>query len=426
MLPLNKDTSITVKELTKQLHEFTDVRNQQKQRGLNDFNLITTTLKYHDEVRVHSRIIGSLLDINGNHYQNTLFLDKFINTIGIVNYRTNKSEVFLEYENIDLYLTDGINHIIIENKIWAKDQEKQIKRYIDAIRDKKKDINSNNLYVIYLSPDRKEPTKYSLDTYSINNGYIVNKENKNISKFININYKDKILDWLYDCKYEIQNITNLNESIKQYIDVVKMVTNEYKSLVSPYENFFLNEERFECFMKNKLENLDEKDEIEKAFENTKQKLYDDFYKNILDKIFENNTSLIYFRYIETKSTQEIQITFNQFYTINFFLNKQHTKFTAIKVGIAWAYNNEAKNNKALKKQLEDYNTQLGLNKELDYIRDNKGCKIESEHILPTPTIKNLFLAQKNQIEQNIIDEMQNIIDEMQKHIDIIVYALKQR
>ena len=412
-----------VADLIKELEEFRNLREQQKQRGLNDFNIITIILNYHDEVRVHSRMIGELLDINGKHFQKTLFLDKFINRIGIDNYDTKKSELHLEQKHIDLYLTDGVNHIIIENKIWADDQEKQIKRYIDIIKEENKDIDKNNLYTVYLSLDRNEPTKYSLDTYKIENNYVVNSDNIPISKFININYKDKILDWLEDCKYEVQNITNLNESIKQYIDVVKMVTNQYKSLISKYEDFFLNQERYECYEKNKnkvLNGLEDINSIDKGFDETKQKLYDDFYKNIVQPIIDNNSYLSYFQYAKNSTIQKIELTLKKYYSINLFFNKQHTKLIAITVGIAWTYNKQGKNDKVLKNELETHNNKLQQNRKLDYIRNDRGYIFNPTYSILNSSLENLFLVQNSKIEPLSGD----IVDDIQKHINIIVDALK--
>ena len=82
-----------------------------------------------------------------------MFLDLFLEKCGLAYFLdTSNTSVFAEYKSIDLYLTDGNNHIIIENKIWAGDQHKQIKRYIETIKKENKDIDlTENLVVIYLS-----------------------------------------------------------------------------------------------------------------------------------------------------------------------------------------------------------------------------------------------------------------------------------
>ncbi len=228
------------------VNKFKEKQQKQKQRGLNDYNLLTTVLNEHDEVRLHSRVIGSLLDINGLHYQKELFLEKFIEILKITEFEFNieKSNLFLEYQNIDLYLTDGIKHIIIENKIYADDQKNQIKRYYDTIKDENKDLEYNNILIIYLSIDRLEPSNYSLGNLIIKDNYLIDNDEK-IAIFKNINYKDEILNWLDKCLHEIQNITNLNESIQQYKNVVEKITNKYKGKGMSLEELLKNEKHFE-------------------------------------------------------------------------------------------------------------------------------------------------------------------------------------
>jgi len=52
--------------------KFKEKQTKQKQRGLNDFNLLSTVRKYHDEVYLHSTMIGALLSPDGLYYQDTL------------------------------------------------------------------------------------------------------------------------------------------------------------------------------------------------------------------------------------------------------------------------------------------------------------------------------------------------------------------
>lgn len=226
-----------------ELNKFKEKQQKQKERGLNDYNLLTTVLNEYDEVRLHSRVIGSLLDINGLHYQKELFLEKFMEILKITEFEFNieESNLFLEYQNIDLYLTDGIKHIIIENKIYAGDQKNQIKRYYDTIKDENKDLGYNDILVIYLSIDRLQPSKYSLGNLTIEDNYIFDNDEK-IAIFKNINYKNEVLNWLDKCLHEIQNITNLNESIQQYKNVVEKITNNYKEKVMSQKEFLLEKD----------------------------------------------------------------------------------------------------------------------------------------------------------------------------------------
>ena len=232
-----------------ELNKFKEKQQKQKERGLNDYNLLTTVLNEHDEVRLHSRVIGSLLDINGLHYQKELFLEKFMEILKVTefDFDIHESKLFLEYQNIDLYLTDGIKHIIIENKIYAGDQKNQIKRYYDTIKSENKDLECNDVLIIYLSIDRLQPSNYSLGNLIIEDRYVFDNSEK-IAIFKNINYKNEILNWLDNCLHEIQNITNLNESIKQYKNVVKKITNTYEEKVMNQKDFLLKDNNLKLVM----------------------------------------------------------------------------------------------------------------------------------------------------------------------------------
>ncbi len=222
-------------------------QNLQKQRGLNNYNLLTTVLKKHNEVNLHSRMIYSLINPKGEHFQDTLFLEKFVETLNVKDFNINieKCSVFREYKNIDLYITDDSNHIIIENKVYANDQVEQIKRYIELIMNKDKSLDYKNILVIYLSLNRDKPSEKSLKDMTINDN-IIEKNDIKIALFRSIHYKYEILNWLKKSQYEIQNITNLNEVFRQYIDVVNMLNNNYKGKIMTLgEELLKNKEDFE-------------------------------------------------------------------------------------------------------------------------------------------------------------------------------------
>lgn len=161
-------------EIFNELKQFKAEQNRQKQRGLNNYNILTTVLSPSDEVRLHSRMIHSLLDPNGDHYQDTLFLDKFLEVLQLQDFDidTKRSVVYREYNNIDLYITDRNKHIIIENKVYAGDQKDQIKRYIEVIKKEDKKSEYDDIFVIYLSLNRQEPSQYSLGDLSLDSNII--------------------------------------------------------------------------------------------------------------------------------------------------------------------------------------------------------------------------------------------------------------
>lgn len=226
---------------------FKENQTKQKQRGLNDYNLFTTLLKKTDEVRLHSRFIASLLDPKGLHYQDSLFLEIFLSLYKPenFNFNTDNASVFREYENIDLYLTDGNNHIIIENKIYAGDQKSQIERYIETIKEREPLDNFEgeemNMWVVYLTIDRDSPSEYSLGNYRLNKTLGELDASSHRLFYSNLHYAvnspNRIVDWLRKCLEEVENLQDLSFAIKQYIEVIEKLTGTYRSKVMTLEDY---------------------------------------------------------------------------------------------------------------------------------------------------------------------------------------------
>ncbi len=263
------------KDFFSKYEEFKNIQTEQKNDGKNDFNILTSVLKYSDEVRLHSRMIGKLLDIDGKHYRGELFLKLFLETIDLHEWGLKLSEttVSIGYIDIDLYITDGEKHIIIENKIWAKDQPCQVTKYINIIVEENKEsidvseeddgyikLKEEQLIVIYLTPRGREkpvPEDHSKDK----DGYIyfsgkdeklqrcskksrtdglVKDGFKNYkAKYKKITYKDEIFKWLVKSQKAVENITNLHEALRQYIDAVKMVNKTYKGRVLQLKDYWI-------------------------------------------------------------------------------------------------------------------------------------------------------------------------------------------
>lgn len=268
---MNEERKEEYSHFFKEMKKFKEKQNKQKVRGLNDYNLLTTVLSADDEVRLHSRMLHSLLDPNGLHYQGSLFLELFFDILGFKDkkFEIEKARVELEYKHIDLHITDGKKHIIIENKIHASDQESQIKRYIEKIiKPEDEDTISvlpENITVIYLSIDRKKPSDYSLGKIDnskeyfelSNDGSELQYKGSNdilkdsVIKFKSLHYQKDIIDWLKKCQYEVQNITNLNEAIRQYKEVVEIISNKYESKCTQMKDFLgkINSENLEIASK---------------------------------------------------------------------------------------------------------------------------------------------------------------------------------
>lgn len=213
-------------EFEKVYKEYENKVKERRARGIHDYNVFDVLET--KEVK-HSKFIASLLDPKGLHYQGDLFLREFINACGISDFGldTSNAQVYREYENIDIYITDGNKHIIIENKIlYADDQDKQIYRYIETIKKENSLLDNDGILVLYLTPnDGKTPSQKSLNGFKIKDGFLEKGNDKIPYKHIICN---DILKWLNEVKIEIINLTDLNVIITQYEKAVKNLINGEK------------------------------------------------------------------------------------------------------------------------------------------------------------------------------------------------------
>ena len=205
--------------------------DRQRAMGKHDYNIFTLFHGFNDEVNLHSNFIASLLDPNGDHYKGDLFLKLFLEMCGIDDFSidTSRATVFKEFKHIDIYISDGKKHIILENKVYAKDQPTQIARYIETIKGegaKESDrVKDEDICVLYLHPDGKLPDNQSFGDYYTR----LLGENPSI-KFKVISYGKEILEWIDKCKNEVSNLTDLNVFLSQYKDVIEMIYDRYKRI----------------------------------------------------------------------------------------------------------------------------------------------------------------------------------------------------
>jgi len=258
--------------------------DRQKAMGRHDYNIFTLFHGFSDEVNLHSNFIASLLDPNGDHYKGDLFLKLFLETCGIDDFGidTSRATVFKEFKHIDIYISDGKKHIILENKVYAKDQPTQIARYIKTIKGEgtkeSEPVKDEDIYVLYLHPDGELPKENSLGGYKINKDNTKLVKGSSIINFKVISYGKEILEWIDRCKNEVSNITDLNVFLSQYKDVIEMIYDRYK--------------RIDEMEKAKLveifkENYTAVSEIANNYQETRKKIIDEFFKNVKD-ILEND------------------------------------------------------------------------------------------------------------------------------------------
>ena len=264
--------------------------DRQRAMGKHDYNIFTLFHDFSDEVNLHSNFIASLLDPNGDHYKGDLFLKLFLETCGIDDFSidTSRATVFKEFKHIDIYISDGKKHIILENKVYAKDQPTQIARYIEAI--KKEGAEDEDIYVLYLHPDGKLPDNQSFGDYHTR----LLGENPSI-EFKVISYGKEILEWIDKCKNEVSNLTDLNVFLSQYKDVIEMIYDRYKRIDKMETAKFV-----EIFR----ENYTAVSEIANNYQETRKKIIYSFFSNAA-KILRGDS--------EIKSVYDIKTEENQDY-----------------------------------------------------------------------------------------------------------------
>lgn len=289
---------------------------------------------------LHSKILGDFLNPKGSHRQGSVFLELFIQTlIGneaknfenadneedtlnlkkiLTKFNSSKASLKLEESigriknteetneggRIDIFLRDENNKsLIIENKIYAGEQYKQLERYNQYGNEKTTDF-----LIIYLTLNGDKPT-------SINN--------ENSSKLLCVSYKEHIINWLDLCKKEVVNLPIIRESISQYINLLKKLTNQTENqnqameiqnlILKNYETSKLISQNFEKAIYN-LNNKILASLKPKIEEFVKEKNW--IIKHFDDKISDNNVSggisVVPFDFIDSKIRIKIQ-GFNPFY-----------------------------------------------------------------------------------------------------------------
>jgi PD-(D/E)XK nuclease superfamily len=191
------------------------------------FNVFTTLLAAHDEVRLHTRFLHELLNPEGTHDCGDLFLKQFFDTLqdrkaldhdGLpvsmswnkyceAKYRAGK-EVRTEQGQLDLLVESKSHLLVIENKIWAAEQDNQVARYVEYVKSQKEQSQVEEGCVLYLTLDGKRATTHDGNDY------------------FRISYRDHIMAWLERCLQSTYNIVPINQVLIQYQKVVKQLTGQ--------------------------------------------------------------------------------------------------------------------------------------------------------------------------------------------------------
>ncbi|MBP5336790.1 MAG: PD-(D/E)XK nuclease family protein [Bacteroidales bacterium] len=189
------------------------IKSEALQRG-EEFNVFRLCKVDHYE-NLHSAILSELLNPTGSHGQEDLFLRLFLKTIDeplSQVFHTNKALVATEYaiENgrLDIFIDDMTgNAIIIENKLYADDQDAQLMRYAEYANNKS---SLKQFLILYLTLD----------------GHEAKDKSANGVKYTPISYQSTVLKWIEDCIREVYDKPFLRETLIQYELHIKQLTRD--------------------------------------------------------------------------------------------------------------------------------------------------------------------------------------------------------
>lgn len=173
------------------------------------FNMFRICGVNHYETK-HSAIIAELLNPKGTHGLKSKFLTSFVKELKVVDFDCENAVVRTEYVTeqgrIDILIEDKQNKaIIIENKVYAKDQIEQLKRY-----NKYAQTYKNGYQILYLTLWGDNASEQSGESVP----------------YLAISYKYDIINWLEKCVSISSRYPIVRETIIQYINHLKELTNQ--------------------------------------------------------------------------------------------------------------------------------------------------------------------------------------------------------
>ncbi|CAA6801991.1 MAG: Unknown protein [uncultured Sulfurovum sp.] len=268
-------------ELFKLIEEVSSKQEAQKMRGLNDYNMVNVVRKASHEVGMHSNVIYSLINPNGLHYQNDLFLNLFIEEV--LNIRLNDFGRILEVNveeqtnknrRIDFTIKSENYFIGIEMKVNAGDLRNQISHYDEYLLE---EADTQKVLMYYLTKDGKDAPLRSKGSVFIEK----------------ISFQEHILNWLDICQNEVKNITNLNVALEDYKNIVKKITDKYRGNVVSIEEELIKSKKYlktVLLIDSKIETIKGRT-LYSFFEELSEVLKNESLKYSIDKIKDITTDL---------------------------------------------------------------------------------------------------------------------------------------
>jgi hypothetical protein len=242
------------------------------------FNIFSILRDEHDEVNLHSLFLAELLNPKGTHEQGNVFLRKFLDLNEISEFQLKNTYVKKEYKNIDILIANDTQAIILENKIYAEDQPRQLARYYKIIQAE----GFKDIFVIYLTLDGNDPSRQSID-----NAF----EDDILYK---VSYKDDVNSWLDECLKEVVLFPVLRETIVQYQRLTKKLTGQtlIQGYIMEVTDLLLDEKNIELAT-----------DISQALVKVRQEIQYRFWEELKERLVAANYDLVdltWFSYTRSK------------------------------------------------------------------------------------------------------------------------------
>ena len=189
------------------------------------FNVFSVLRSEHDEVNLHSKFLAALLDHRQSPGGSRENLADFLRALDIADFDHDHATVDREWSNIDILVCDqsSMQAVIIENKIWAADQPRQLRRYVEQMKDYRP-------HVLYLTPDGREASEESAGDVA----------------YRCISYKDDLVSWLRGCQKRAYDEPALRESVAQYLQLIGRLTG------TDFSEAYMNDLKELCRIENNL------------------------------------------------------------------------------------------------------------------------------------------------------------------------------
>lgn len=206
-------------EFSKLLAKNNEIKEYERAQG-NSFNIFNVLGMTSNEVKLHSALIVEMLDPNGSHGMKDLFLKAFIEALGLSDFNLNTKSASVEKEKnigrktqttggiLDIMITDAHKVIIIENKIYASDQDNQLLRYKNFAQN----FKESKLYYLTLHCNNAKDSSLGLYSSMSHDDYEC------------ISYEKHILEWIDRCIEISSEKPLVNNTLIAYRNLIKQLT----------------------------------------------------------------------------------------------------------------------------------------------------------------------------------------------------------